>query len=352
VEFLAKGKPVQAGSRGARRGRRPRRRRGWGHVAVAAAAASMLALALPSGAASARPAGGTPTSTLQATLAQANALATQVNNLDNQYDELQIQLQQAKAEATEAKQTAARDERALKIGEKAVAQIATQGYMLGNVSPAIQLLQNPDPQLFLDRSSILLQLNYQQQGTMSLLSQAAAAAARERLIANQEEAQAKKLSAEMAANIAQAQAKEDKLNGQAFSQALAIYDQTGSYPNIQVSGDSLGVQALRWAMTKLGDPYVYAAAGPNAFDCSGLTMWAYAQVGVSLVHYTGAQWNEGVHVSVSELEPGDLVFFYPDISHVGMYVGDGYMIDAPETGQDVQIQAIFWDEYVGAVEIV
>jgi cell wall-associated NlpC family hydrolase len=81
-------------------------------------------------------------------------------------------------------------------------------------------------------------------------------------------------------------------------------------------------------------------------------MWAYAQVGISLPHFTGNQWNSGVHVSRSQLEPGDLVFFFPDISHVGLYVGNGLMLDAPTFGQPVQIQPIFWSAYVGAVRIV
>jgi peptidoglycan DL-endopeptidase CwlO len=352
VDFLPKGKSGMTGWRGARGGRRPRLRRGWGRLAAMAAAASALALALPAGAASARPAGGTPTSTLDATVAEANTLANQVDSLDAQFDGLQLQYQQAQAEAADAMQTATRDERALRDGQIAVAQIAAQGYMFGSVSPTIQLLQTSDPQAFLDRSSILLQLNHQQQGTVSLLSQATAAAARAREIAAQEQAQAKKLSSEMAAKAAQAQAKENILNGQAFSQAMAIYDQTGSYPNIDVSGDSIGVQALKWALSRVGDPYVFAAAGPDEFDCSGLTMWAYAQVGISLVHYTGSQWNEGMHVPISQLEPGDLVFFYPDISHVGMYVGDGMMVDAPHTGAFVRVEPIFWDEYEGAVQIV
>jgi peptidoglycan DL-endopeptidase CwlO len=97
---------------------------------------------------------------------------------------------------------------------------------------------------------------------------------------------------------------------------------------------------------------VWGAAGPSTFDCSGLVMWAYQQVGISLPHYTGSQWTMGEHISRSQLEPGDLVFFYPDISHVGLYVGDGMMLDAPATGQVVQIQPVMWNVYVGAVRIV
>jgi cell wall-associated NlpC family hydrolase len=97
---------------------------------------------------------------------------------------------------------------------------------------------------------------------------------------------------------------------------------------------------------------VWGAAGPRAFDCSGLVMWAYEQVGIHLDHFTGDQWQEGEHISRSQLQPGDLVFFFPDISHVGMYIGNGLMVDAPDFGQDVMVQRIYWSAFVGAVRII
>jgi cell wall-associated NlpC family hydrolase len=137
-----------------------------------------------------------------------------------------------------------------------------------------------------------------------------------------------------------------------MSQAMAVFQQTGSYPKYSLPlVSNVETIALRYALTKVGDPYVWGAAGPNAFDCSGLVVWAYAQEGISLPHYTGSLWNSGMHVSRDQLQPGDLVFFFADISHVGIYIGNGLMVDAPQTGQDVQVQSVFWDEYVGAVRI-
>ena len=95
-------------------------------------------------------------------------------------------------------------------------------------------------------------------------------------------------------------------------------------------------------MTQLGKPYSWGAAGPDSYDCSGLVAWAYGQMGVSLPHYTGAQWNVGVPVSRSDLQPGDLVFF-DGIGHVGIYVGGGQFIHAPHTGDVVKISSL--DEY-------
>jgi cell wall-associated NlpC family hydrolase len=95
-------------------------------------------------------------------------------------------------------------------------------------------------------------------------------------------------------------------------------------------------KVLSWAHAERGKPYRYGAAGPSAFDCSGFTMYVYAQVGVSLPHYTVAQWNMGVAVSKDQLEPGDLVFF-DGLGHVGIYIGGGQFIHAPHTGTVVQI---------------
>jgi cell wall-associated NlpC family hydrolase len=113
--------------------------------------------------------------------------------------------------------------------------------------------------------------------------------------------------------------------------------------------------ALQDAEAQIGKPYQWGAAGPDTFDCSGLVMWAYAQVGVPLDHFTGDQWNEGAHVSRAELRPGDLVFFATDtavpatIHHVGMYVGGDEMVDAPFTGADVRYDSIDRPDYIGAV---
>lgn len=99
--------------------------------------------------------------------------------------------------------------------------------------------------------------------------------------------------------------------------------------------------AVAEARRQLGKPYHWGAAGGDSFDCSGLTMWAWRAAGGRLPHYSGAQYSATTHIPLSELQPGDLVFFYSDLSHVGIYVGGGQMIHAPHSGDVVRYASIF-----------
>jgi cell wall-associated NlpC family hydrolase len=103
------------------------------------------------------------------------------------------------------------------------------------------------------------------------------------------------------------------------------------------SESSAAATAVAAAESRVGDPYVWGAAGPSEFDCSGLVMWAYEQAGVGLPHYSGAQFSDTTQVSMSDLQPGDLVFPANPGEHVAMYIGNGEIIQAPYTGADVQI---------------
>ncbi len=109
--------------------------------------------------------------------------------------------------------------------------------------------------------------------------------------------------------------------------------------NVPASGRA-GV-AVQTALDQIGDPYVYGAAGPDAFDCSGLTMYAWRAAGVALSHSSSVQSTQGTPVSISSLMPGDLVFYYSPVSHVGMYIGGGRVVHAPHTGSTVQIVSLY-----------
>lgn len=119
----------------------------------------------------------------------------------------------------------------------------------------------------------------------------------------------------------------------------------GNWPNPSIPAHG---SVVAYARSRLGLPYVWAASGPRAFDCSGLTMWCYRQIGISLPHSSRAQINCGQRVSRANLKPGDLVFFGSPIHHVGMYIGGGMMIHAPHSGDVVKIAPAFRGDYVGA----
>ena len=107
--------------------------------------------------------------------------------------------------------------------------------------------------------------------------------------------------------------------------------------------------AVQYAMAQVGDAYAYGAMGESAFDCSGLTMRAWAQAGVSLPHSSSAQFGSGPRIAASDLQPGDLVFYYSPISHVGIYIGNGLIVHAANPGTGVAVSGLYSMPYVGAV---
>jgi peptidoglycan DL-endopeptidase CwlO len=114
------------------------------------------------------------------------------------------------------------------------------------------------------------------------------------------------------------------------------------------TGSSKGAKALAYAKAQLGEPYARSGAGPSSWDCSGLTMMAWGLVGVSLPHSSRQQYSRGRPVAKSDLQLGDLVFFYSDISHVGLYAGNGQVIHAPRPGKSVEYIKISYMPYAGA----
>jgi peptidoglycan DL-endopeptidase CwlO len=170
---------------------------------------------------------------------------------------------------------------------------------------------------------------------------AQAAAAR---VAMERAAQQQAAAAQAAA--AEASARQSSSSGGSSSGSSS---DTGVAPSSPPPPPSSEAQvAVDTAKAQLGKPYVYAGSGPDVFDCSGLTMYAWAAAGVSLSHNAAAQYDSLPHVSINQLEPGDLVFFGSPIHHVGMFVGDGTMIEAPYTGVDVRYHTIYRPDFAGA----
>ena len=167
-----------------------------------------------------------------------------------------------------------------------------------------------------------------------------------------DEQQARQLAA---ARAAQAQAADAQANeAQSYADtAVGATAQTPEGATIVPPSSHEGVVGV--AMQYLGVPYVWAGSSPSGFDCSGLVMYAYSQVGVSLPHSSYAMWNDGVSVSRDQLQPGDIVFF-DGLGHVGLYIGGGEFVHAPHTGTVVQVSSLdvgsYASSFVGARRVL
>ncbi len=316
-------------------------------LAVATAA---LALIVPGGSSAAQTTAPKPN--LTSLVAQAKQLEFQINALSEQYDGLRIQLTRAQADARIAENAATRVAAALAVGQQAIAQLAAENYMTSGLDPTFQALTAGNPGQFLSQASTIAELDQSSGDRVHTLPSEENQALRDKQTADQQISAVQALEVQMDTKKRAIDAKIDVVNSAAMKQAMAVFEQTGQYPDVTIpTANTVGAQALQAAITREGDPYVWGAAGPGQFDCSGLVVWAYAQEGIALPHYTGSLWNSGLHVARADLEPGDLVFFFADISHVGIYIGDGLMIDAPDFGETVKVEPVYWSAYVGAVRI-
>ncbi|WP_329540720.1 C40 family peptidase [Streptomyces sp. NBC_01358] len=173
------------------------------------------------------------------------------------------------------------------------------------------------------------------------------------------EAEAKRKAAELAKKQAAAKAEADRKAAAAEEAAKEAGSGTGTGTGTGTgSGSGSGSDAdastkaekvMAFARAQLGKPYVWGATGPASYDCSGLTQAAWKAAGVDIPRTTWDQVNVGTRIATEDLRPGDLVFFYDDISHVGIYKGDGMMIHAPKPGANVREESIYYMPIYGSV---
>jgi cell wall-associated NlpC family hydrolase len=199
-----------------------------------------------------------------------------------------------------------------------------------------------------DQLKVAIQAAVSRQQTMVALTKGK----RDRLAGevNSAEARASSLKAArqaaLAAQAAAAAAAAERATAAAGSTAGGS-TQAPSWARSSGASPTQGDIAADWALTQLGKPYLWGGAGPDRFDCSGLTMMAWARAGVQLLHYTGYQWEEGPHVPLNQLRRGDLLFYATNTSdpstihHVAIYIGNGMMVNAPYTGAFVRIDSMY-----------
>ncbi|MGI5454121.1 NlpC/P60 family protein [Streptomyces sp. CA-249302] len=235
------------------------------------------------------------------------------------------------------------------IGLAAAAQ-----YRTGSIDSSLQLFLSSNPDDYLDKASTADQLSAQQVDALKKIQEKQRALAQERAEASDK---LKDLADTRAAFLAQKKAVQAKLAEAqkllntltaAEKAALAAADARASRSassRVDLGDDtaasSRAAAAFAAGQSKIGSPYSWGATGPNAFDCSGFTSWAYAQAGVSIPRTSEAQANAGTRIySESQLKVGDLVIFYGDYHHVGLYAGNGQVLHAPRTGTVVRYESI------------
>ncbi|MFI7589487.1 NlpC/P60 family protein [Spongisporangium articulatum] len=294
-----------------------------------------------------------PTPSVSQVQTRVNALRDQAEVATERYNDAREELKSVQVRLKAAKARLARQRAEVRIAKIQLGQLAAETYKRGNLT-TLDLMLSDDPDDALAQAGYLPSLTDRQAGATKRLTLAEAQlaqttkdiAAEERKAA-QAESQMKKTRDTVNAKLAQAQAQLNTLKAaqrralnRAFSAANAV--PAGITCDGLVGGASGRAKtAISFACAQLGDPYVWAAAGPNSWDCSGLTMKAWSAAGVSIPHSSRLQVGYGSRVSLGNLSPGDLVFFGSPIHHVGIYVGDGLMIHAPHTGDVVRVAPVY-----------
>ena len=308
-------------------------------VAVAAGLAVMGGLAVYGGIAGASP---------PPTVGQVQA---KINQLTSQFDRVSVQLDQASQELSSAQsrlsQVRARlnDANAqFRAAQAAVAQNAAAAFEDSGATSVAGVLTSGDPSAILQQGSLLMEMSGMRTAqTQQLLTDASELASVEQQMQRTEDG--------VAALNSQLAAQKKSLGGLITTEKATLasltvpQQQTVASNTIGASGTTTATytgptssqadKAVAFAYAQLGKPYQWGATGPDSFDCSGLAQAAWAAAGVAIPRDTYEQWAALPHISSSAIQPGDLLY-YDGVGHVAIYVGDGYIIDAPQTGMDVE----------------
>ncbi|MGW4028563.1 NlpC/P60 family protein [Streptomyces sp. NPDC004838] len=231
--------------------------------------------------------------------------------------------------------------------------VASAQYRTGGMDPAIQLFLSSDPDTYLDQASALDQLGSKQSAALTEIQ------SKQRTLAQQrKEAQSKlgdladtrKLLGEKKREVQSKLGAAQKLLNSLSAKERAAVTADDTRANRASARADLGksvpasqraAAAFAAGQSKIGTPYVFGASGPNSFDCSGFTSWAFAQAGVAIPRTSQAQASAGTRIySQSQLKQGDLVIFYGDMHHVGFYAGNGQVLHSPRTGAVVRYESI------------
>jgi cell wall-associated NlpC family hydrolase len=272
--------------------------------------------------------------------AQIDKAWNELEPLVEQYNKVHGELRANQAKAGALQQQIQPLQQQVDTAMSKVSDIAVQAYKGGATSTLNALLMG-SPTTLADQLSMLDAMAHDKRAQISDVT-----AARDRYAADKKTID--DLIAQQGRQDVDLSAKKTKIEGQLADlqklrqQTTAGVSTTSLKPvacPVDYSGGPGGA-AAKLACGLIGKPYVWAAAGPSGYDCSGLTLTAWSAAGASLRHYTNWQWQDTTPVSRSDLRPGDLVFFFSDLHHMGMYVGGGWMVHAPQSGDVVRMAKI------------
>jgi cell wall-associated NlpC family hydrolase len=292
-------------------------------------------------------------------------LALKSSQLVEQYDHARVVAQQRKVTADKAVRAAAAAQVQLNAASDDMSRTLTAEYEGTPMSAAGALLTSSSDVTYLDQMNSADAVSEHTTQVVDHMAQS-------KQTAQDAVASSKKMLAQATAQLAAVRLAKTKVQKQIdkYQTLLATLTATqraayNASANPSVSATKIAfvsshltasareMTAVRFALAQVGKPYVFGAAGPDAYDCSGLTMASWAAAGVSLPHSAADQYGYGTHVSLSNLTPGDLIFMYSPIGHVTIYIGDGMMVSAPQSGQDVSVIPVtsFSGSIVGATHI-
>ena len=328
----------------------PRRRALRRGIALGAAVAAAGALATV-----ASVAGAAPQPSVGQVQKTVNRLTSEEDQAVQQYDQTAQQLAQARQRLALVNHEIQADQARFRSMQDEIAAIAATAYESGTMSNMGALFTTDNPQAVLNQASVLLQLSSDRSAQIQLFISAARQLSGAQQSARRTEQAIATLDGQrlsrkksIGKTLGQQKAILATLTAQQQQQvaATATIGAGGSTapakPPASIPVSGAAGQAVAYAYSKIGDPYVYGATGPGTFDCSGLVQAAWASAGVSIPRTTYEQVAALPAVSTNDLQPGDLLFFDGD-GHVGIYVGGGYLIDAPTTGSYVEkVQLAGW----------
>lgn len=284
--------------------------------------------------------------------AKVDALYHQAEKAQENYHDAQLQLSDLRRDLSDLRADQRRQDTRTSAARQQLANAIVHQYQGDNLSALGQVIVSNNPGDFLGELSTMSSYNDLQTQLYTRYTTQAKALDLRTDATEKRLAQISDLQKQMArdkkavdSRLADAKALLGKL--QAAQRAAMSSRSAPRFPNVAASGRAAA--AVAYAKAQVGKPYVYGAAGPNAYDCSGLTMASWARAGVGLPHSSSAQYGSGPHVSASELQPGDLVFYYQPISHVGMYIGGGMIVHAANPSTGVTISGLYSMPYSGAV---